>query len=227
MIKKIKHIFQFPTAIIQFIIFYLPGRFGYTLRYHYWRRRLRFLGTNVRIEPGVYFQNPDFISIDDDCWIDRGVVILAGADTSKRERLIKHNPDYKIDRGEVWIGKKVHIGLNSIVSGIGGVVISDLCCLSADAKIYSFSHHYRSLFNFAKSDVHFGSCGPSEDQFMIEGPIFLGKNVGVGLNVVILAGVSIQENSFIAIGSTVQDSFPSNSFISGNPAQRKKNRFRD
>lgn len=197
------------------------------MRYRYWRKRLRYLGENVRIETGVYFQNPSYISIDDHSWIDRGVIILAGPDSSNRDKVKKENPQFNLESGEVWIGKQVHIGINSIISGIGGVLVSDLCGLSAGSKLYSFSHHYKALSDLDKADIHFGPCGPPEDQFMIEGPIFLGKNVGMGLDVVILAGVSIDENSFIAIGSRVQDSFPKNSFISGTPARRIKSRFRE
>lgn len=226
MFNRVKKIFGLPIGIIQLLIFHLPGKAGYALRYRYWGKRLRFLGRNVRIEPGVHFQNPSYISINDGCWIDRGVVILAGPDTSNREKTVKENSHFELELGEVWIGKQVHIGINSIISGIGGVLISDLCCLSAGSMLYSFSHHYRSLVNLEKGNVHFGSCGPAKDQSLIEGAIFLGKNVGVGLNVVILAGVTVEEDSFIAIGSRVQDSFPKNSFISGEPARRIKSRFR-
>ena len=64
----------------------LPGQLGLFLRRRYWANRLRSLGENVRIDPGVYIQNPKFVSIGDNTWIDRGVIILAGPDNSERPR---------------------------------------------------------------------------------------------------------------------------------------------
>ena len=50
-------------------------------------------------------------------------------------------------------------------------------------------------------------------------------SVGTCLNVVILPGVSIGKDSFVAINSVVNSSFEKNSMIAGNPAKRIKNRF--
>ena len=105
------------------------------MRYFYYKRRLKFLGRNVKIDTGVYFQNPRFISISENCWIDKNVVILAGLDNSSREKILKRNNKYPGLPGEVFIGKNVHIGIGSIISGISsGVYISDDCGFSANCK---------------------------------------------------------------------------------------------
>jgi len=225
MLNKIKILLNFPLEVWQLFVTYLPGPVGFKIRYIFWKRRLKFLGKRVRIDIGVYFQNPQFISIDDNCWIDRNVLIFAGPDNSDRQRRLISNINFPLDRGLVYIGKNIHIGTFSIISGIGGVYISDDCTFSAGVKVYSFSHHFRSDEFPSDHNYGFGSFIDPKRQYMIEGPIFIGKNVGAALNSVILPGISVGDNSFISINSVVKTSFGNNSLIAGDPAMRVKNRF--
>lgn len=225
MINQIKIILHFSVDVWKMFISYLPGAIGFKLRYRFWRKRLKFLGKSVKIDIGVYFQNPQFISIDDNCWIDRGVMILAGEDKSNRSRRLVINDNFPLEKGMVHIGKRVHVGPFSIISGIGGVYISDECTFSAGVKVYSFSHHFQSDEFPSERNFGFGSCIEQERQFMIEGPVFLDQNVGIALNSTVLPGVSIGKDSFVAINSVVMSSFDENSLIAGNPAKRVKSRF--
>ncbi|QTA83262.1 Hexapeptide repeat-containing protein [Desulfonema limicola] len=225
MINKIKILVKFPLDVWLLFITYLPGSVGFKLRYRYWKKQLKYIGKNVRIDQCVYFQNPQFISLDDNCWIDRGVIILAGADKSQRARRYIKNNLFPFEKGMVYIGKNNHIGSFSIISGIGGVYISDDCTFSAGVKLYSFSHHFRSDDFPSDKKFGFGSVIEHSKQYMIEGPVFLDKNVGIALNAVILPGVSIKKDSFVMINSVVTTSFDENSLIAGNPAKRIKERF--
>jgi len=156
------------------------------------------------------------------------VIILAGIDTSTREKIVLKNDNYKGDSGGVHIGKYVHVSPNCIISGVsGGVYISDFCGLSANCKIYAFSHHYRSVNNPENRMIHFTPMCPQEEQCLIQGAVQIGENTGMALNVVILPGVSIPRNCFVAINSVVgRGKYSENTIISGDPAASGKPRFR-
>lgn len=225
----IKLLIEFPGDIWLMFITYLPGQSGFTLRYIFWRKRLKYLGKNSRIDTGVYFQNPNYIYIDDNTWIDKNVIILAGLDNSKREKAIFLNKDYKGEPGVVYIGKNVHVAPNCILSGISaGIYISDNCGFSANCSVYSFSHHYNSKKDPTKHTI--ASPMVSHDlQVMLEGPIYIGPNTWIALNSILLPGVSIAEDCFISINSIIYpgSKFTNNSIISGAPAKQIGKRFKN
>ena len=49
-------------------------------------------------------------------------------------------------------------------------------------------------------------------------PVKIGDNVWIGMNAVILKGVTIGDNSVVAAGAVVTKSVPSNTIVAGNPA---------
>lgn len=228
MYKQFKQLVFYIRQTIHLIISYLPGETGNRLRYNYWQKRLKYLGSNVLIDTGVYFQNPQYIHIDNNCWIDKNVMILAGRDESKREKIRRKNTHYIGSPGEVHLGQNIHLGPSSIISGISaGVYISDDCGFSAGCKLYSFSHHYRSKSDPSNTRYHFGPRVSQERQCLIVGPIFIGCNTGFALNAVVLPGVSIPRNCFVTINSVVYPGrFKQNSILSGSPAKQIEARFR-
>ncbi|PYL30075.1 MAG: acyltransferase [Verrucomicrobia bacterium] len=50
------------------------------------------------------------------------------------------------------------------------------------------------------------------------GPVKIGANVWIGMNAVILKGVTIGDNSVVAAGAVVTKSIAPNTIVAGNPA---------
>jgi acetyltransferase-like isoleucine patch superfamily enzyme len=222
-IKGIVLLWNFPKDVWLMFITYLPGKSGSVLRRKYWKKRLKFLGKDVVIDIGTFFQNPQFISLDDNVWIDRFVQILAGVPNQERITHFKENPNFHLSLGDVHIGKQVHIAPNCILSGIGGLSIGDYSGVSANTSIYSFSHHYKNLND--KGDLnqyYFTPQASSEKQAMISGPVVIGNFCGIGAHSVILPGTSILEGSLVASGSVVSGDYPEHSIIANDQENRIK-----
>jgi len=60
------------------------------------------------------------------------------------------------------------------------------------------------------------------DKWTVTGPIRLGSNVWIGMNSVIMPGVSIGDNVVIGANSVVSHDIPSNSIAVGNPCKKIK-----
>lgn len=216
------------TGTISLMIVHWPSPFGFEIRCRYYRKKLKYLGTNVKIDTGVYFQNPEFITIDDNCWIDKNVIILAGRDDSTREKIVRKNNGYPGRPGEVFIGKNIHVAVGCLISGISaGIYVDDNCGIAAGSKIFAFTSHYRSEKSPANDAICFNILTAPERQCIVEGPVYLEKNVGVALNAVILPGVTIEKNSFVSINTVVHRNVKMNSICSGNPGQVVSERFRN
>jgi acetyltransferase-like isoleucine patch superfamily enzyme len=222
----IRRILSALDSIWLWIIQDMPGPLGFRFRRQYWKRRLKHLGDGSFIDCGVYFQGPEFISIGENTWIDRNVSILAGRDDSSRTKKL-YEVKNRIPPGEVYLGNNVHIGSLSLISGKeGGVYIGNDCTFSSGVKAYAFSHHFRFDEDPGNRSCSFGSMVGNERQSMICGPIGLEENVGVALNAVILPGVWIGRDSFVAIGAVVKSGeYEENSMLRGSPAIRTGTRF--
>ncbi|CAF1511290.1 unnamed protein product [Adineta ricciae] len=108
-------------------------------------------------------------------------------------------------------GYNIHWGENSF--GNYNLVILDTCpvyvgnyvLMGPDVKIYSATH-------------------PTDPQARLDGseygkPIRIGNNVWIGGSVVIVAGVTIGDNSVIGAGSVVVKDIPANVVAVGNPCK--------
>jgi acetyltransferase-like isoleucine patch superfamily enzyme len=165
------------------------------------------------------------VSIDDDTWIDRGVVLLAAPARGGRETRWLPNEDFAGEPGELRIGKRCHIGPYSILSGKGGLFVGDDVTISAGGRVYSLSHHYRSYARPWDTSVGFGSQVPDDRQVLLAGPITIGTNAGLGADVLVLPGVRIGRGGFIAPRSVVRSSIPDYSLAGGDPAEVRGPRF--
>ena len=204
--------------LIETLIRNISGVIGIKIRRWYYSKRFAKCGENLRIDEGVIIQNPEYIYVGDNVWIDKYCILIAGkVDIPKGYIKIKRNKNYHYKEGELHIGNNIHIATQCIIQAHGGVSIGDYFTASAGTKIYSLSNDVKKC----KHGTQY-----SDTIYYIMSPISIEENVWIGINAVILGG-HIEKNSFIAPNSVVITNIKENSFASGNPAKKIKDRFQN
>lgn len=210
--------------LLRTVVVYLPGVPGRRLRYLYYRRRLRSCGRSVRIDEGVFIDAPEFVTIGDNVWIDRNVILIAGPFARSGDTVTRvENSAFSHGPGELVIGDNVHIAPMCLIQAHGGVSIGSNLAVSAGTKIYSASNLPARP---SDPERHVDFTSMNESGAYLVGPVVLEDNVGVGLNATILPGVAIGRDSFVGVGALVTSSFGPNSYVIGQPARRIRSRFR-
>lgn len=216
----IKLVYELDNILL-FPILYMPGAVGNKLRYLYYKRKLRLLGRSSVINVGVQISGAQFISIGENTHIDKFCILVAGP-VHKGRRILtyKQNINYKGEIGELRIGNRVHIAPYVLINAHGGVSIGNDLTIAAGAKIFSISHHYRNICNpDDKTFYKFGSNVPEEEQCIIVGPVVIENNTAVGINSVVMPGVTIGKNSWLGMMSYTMHDIPPNTIAIGTPAK--------
>ena len=221
--SKLRKVIGLPIELWGLLVTWLPGPVGLYLRFHFWRRRLKSLGVGTRIEAGVHIQNPAWVTIGSDSWIDRNALILAGPPREGRQPYTKENPNFRHAIGEVVIGERTHIAANVVLSGIGGMQIGDCVGVASGAKVYSFSHHYKNLCDAGdKHQYSFTPLARLDQQAMVLGPVVLEDHTAVGLNAVVLPGVTLGRGSWLGCGAVLAKDVPDQTLVSAGGEARTK-----
>ncbi|TCO76458.1 acyltransferase [Marinisporobacter balticus] len=105
---------------------------------------------------------------------------------------------------ELTIGKG-YINSNSVIACSKNICICDGATIARGVYIYDGDHH-------KIQDDKGNTLNPSK-------PIFIGENVWIGTNSVILKGVDIGKGSIVAAGSVVTKNVPPNTIVAGVPAK--------
>lgn len=221
----IKSPFILLKAVFLFFITYLPGPSGYWLRYQFYKRKFKSCGKNVIIDVGVIISGTEHISIGDNVWIDKYSILIAGPIDIKEGICKKiENHHFAGKPGELIIGNCVHIGAFNILQAHGGMSIGNSVTTSAGVKLYSLSNYPYDENN--REIVTFANC-VVEDRNRVSyiiSPIVVEDGVWIALDCLVLGG-RIGSNSFISSQSVVYHDIAENSYASGKPAQRIKDRF--
>jgi acetyltransferase-like isoleucine patch superfamily enzyme len=113
--------------------------------------------------------------------------------------------------GGVRLGDRVEVNNYCIVNGTGGVDIGDDTLVGPGVRIISYQHR-------------FASGATIRSQAVEAKPIRIGRDVWLGANAIILAGVSIGDGAVVAAGAVVREDVPAYAVVAGVPAAIKKYR---
>ncbi|MDE5737844.1 MAG: sugar O-acetyltransferase [Oscillospiraceae bacterium] len=113
-------------------------------------------------------------------------------------------PPFHTDCGKnIHIGKHVFINAGCKFQDQGGITIGDGTLIGHNVVLATLNHE----------------IAPAKRQGMIPKPIKIGKNVWIGSNATILAGVTIGDNAIVGAGAVVTKNIPENKIVAGIPAK--------
>jgi acetyltransferase-like isoleucine patch superfamily enzyme len=109
------------------------------------------------------------------------------------------------------LGDRVEINNHTIINGNGGVDIGADTLIGPGVKIISYQHAYTA-------------DRPIREQPAIAAPIRIGRDVWIGSNAVVLAGISVGDGAVIGAGAVVTRDVPAGAVVAGVPARVMKMR---
>ena len=102
----------------------------------------------------------------------------------------------------IELGNNVHIGSNGWFQGKGRISIGDNVHISRNCAIFSASHDYT------------GTRLPYDSTY-VEKPVCIGRNTWIGMNAMIIPGVTIGEGAIVGLGTIVVKDVPAMAIVGG------------
>jgi acetyltransferase-like isoleucine patch superfamily enzyme len=183
--------------------------------------------------------------VEDDWWahpIPPNVQFGAGfyCETAQIFRFLRNKKAGAVVLGDYvscYAGCSFAIGENGCCK-VGDFTLLNGALLMADERIEIGSHCLIS-WNVGIADSDFHPLEPAQRRIDAQAvapffkdrpprpklrtaPVIISDNVWIGMNAIILKGVTIGENSVVAAGSVVTKSVPPNTVVAGNPAEAVK-----
>lgn len=164
------------------------------------------LGNNVRIFPEASIITCDVgeISIGNNTVI-RGILMTYPHEGGGK--IVFGDDCYVGDHTRIWAGESIYIG--------NRVLISHSCNIF-DSTTHPVDKQLRYLHE--KEIVNTGFPSKLYDT-LTQAKIWIGDDVWIGCNCIILKGVTVGEGSIVSAGSVVTKDVPPNVMVGGNPAR--------
>lgn len=113
-------------------------------------------------------------------------------------------PPFSSDFGRnITFGKRIFINAGCKFQDQGGISIGDDCLIGHNVVIATLNH----------------DLAPSRRADMHPAPVTIGRNVWIGANATILAGVTIGNDAVVAAASVVTKDVPARAIVVGSPAR--------
>jgi acetyltransferase-like isoleucine patch superfamily enzyme len=182
------------------------------LRRSWLRLRLGRIGNDTLVEAGARLQYPDRIRLGNGVRIASQAMLRANTEQTTGISIGDHSTVHEsaliaANLGQVTIGRHSWIGPFCLVYGNGDVSIGDNVLVAAHTSINTVSHH------FDRCDI------PINDQGIYCDPVTIEDDVWIGMNAVILQGVTIGQGAIVGAGAVVTRDVPPWSIVMGVPAR--------
>jgi len=167
-----------------------------------------------RVSFSAYIKGYDLIALGRDCKIHADASVDASRSPGVRfgDKVTLNRYAYvQGGAGGVRLGDRVEINNFSIVNGTGGVDIGEDTLVGPGVRIVSYQHRHAR-----------GTTIRSQPVTAL--PIRIGRDVWLGANAVVLAGVTIGDGAVVAAGAVVREDVPAYAVVAGVPATVKKYR---
>ncbi|WP_305815692.1 acyltransferase [Photobacterium leiognathi] len=115
--------------------------------------------------------------------------------------------------GEIYIGRNVHIAINSSLIGQENILISDFANISSRVAIYSSSDDF-------SGDWMTNPTIPERYTNVYSQPVLIGKHVIIGTGSTILPGVQLSDCCAVGAMSLVKNSYPEFTIVCGVPSRK-------
>jgi len=158
------------------------------------------LGSNSKIETGLYLVNGKFVEIGSNCIIGRNSFITA------------INSDLYETNAKIVIGDNCILGSDIHISAVNYVKIGNNVRTGKSILITDNSH------GDTKSEEH-QTIPPNMRPIFSKGWVIIGDNVWIGEKAAIMPGVTIGDGVIIGANSVVTKDIPANAIAGGIPAK--------
>ena len=109
-------------------------------------------------------------------------------------------------------------------AGRGGIKLGDHVGIGAGSKIYSGTHLYRRPDREDTELLSGSIVAPLDKQHVVEKPVVMEDYAWMGVNSIVVPGVTIGKGAVIGAGSMVNNDIPPFSIAVGSPAKVIKKR---
>ncbi|WP_143315757.1 acyltransferase [Clostridium sp. HBUAS56017] len=123
--------------------------------------------------------------------------------------------------GKITIGENCYVGENSKIWAMEEIQIGNNVLIAHNVNIIDNNGHSTDYKVRREELPYILKCGHAKQNIFNRRikPIIIGDDVWIGLNSIILKGVSIGKGAIIASGSVVTKDVPEFTMVSGNPAR--------
>jgi acetyltransferase-like isoleucine patch superfamily enzyme len=123
-------------------------------------------------------------------------------------------------RGQLEIGRFCYVGDGVLISAQERINIGEATLLAHGVQVFDNNSHPVSAaqreLQFQRMMGHKQRNGPIE---IDSAPVSIGRRCWIGLNSIVMKGVTIGDDTIVAAGSVVVDNLPKGVVAAGNPAR--------